>query len=199
MDYAINALRNQPLSSLVFSESELTSFKNDYAERIERATYFRPTKNFIEAEISEFTDKMSRPSFTVTINHTPSEAINLFQHSSCGAKAFNYLMRGEDYLLGQIIDGAREECRIINREILNKYGKAVAYVPCDSEQFDEICLKWIRSGVTFALYIKFLYEQLKAHEIISPVTSILINNTGNNVLINAGNQNNINASLKNGE
>ncbi|NLR83038.1 hypothetical protein [Chitinophaga eiseniae] len=186
------------LLELIPDKDELEKFIADYANREALAASFIPSDIFIQQEIEDITHNLNnRELFGVFVEVGNSQMAQPFMHSICATKSFEALTRGRTTTIGQIIDSAKVECDLSNK---NNQQKGYPVWVSTGGEFEQICFNWIKIGVTFAYYIKYLYNKKSNKAItLDKFRDLVIINTGDGNFINIGDQNSIdcNTSIQN--
>lgn len=190
----ISSIKNIHLLDLKPENEEFENFISEFQKREKVATTFIPTSEFIRQEIDDFKKRASSP-FSVVYHISASESVRPFSHSICATKVFENLTKGYNVTVGQIIQQAKTECEESNKYIIEKFGRPVVGVSTDGH-FEEICFTWIKTGIAFTLYVKFLFKRMEDHSLtFEKFKSIAIVNSGNDVIINVGNDVRINKNV----
>lgn len=189
--------KQQYLRELIPDAMELESFVNDYANRVVFGITYVPTDVFIQQEIEDITQKLTkRELMVVEVHVTNSQSARPFMHTVCATIVYEALTRGRNKTVGEVIEQARTECEVSNRNH-RQIGNPIS-VPTDGS-FDEICYNWIKTGLAFVYYIQFLYNKKRDHTLtpnkfIINIMSTIIHNSGDGNVINTGNNSQINAN-----
>jgi hypothetical protein len=176
----------QHISELRPDHQEWEKFINDYASRQARCTTFVPTEVFIRQEIEDITGKiMNQKLFALVVG--PFQ-VTPFLHAVCATMVFEGLTKGRNLTVGQVIEAARAQAEVTNRRTM-QWGVGVS----TNEQFDPVCFPWIKTGITFAYYIQYLYRKMQDHT-LTPARFMVVNNGDGNI-INIGSNNPIDAKI----
>lgn len=182
--------KQQHLSDLIPDSKELEGFIKDYANREVLGTNYIPTELFVLQEISHITEKvLGRKLMSIEVHVGPSQTAKPFMHAVCATMVFENLTSGKNPTVTQIIEAARAEAEASNRS--NKqFGIGVL----TGDGFEALCYTWIKTGVAFVYYIRYLYQKMKFPALMPQMFIInVINNNGDGNVINTGNDNNIGA------
>lgn len=154
-------LKEKNLLQLIENNKDYERRVLDFHKREKVAGHFLSTTDFVDKEITEFLKMVKKPSdVSVAVNDMPMVTpFNVLDYSS---KAYEYLMRGFDLPIKRLIEDARRECEEAKKVQIKQYGKLFAYTPCDGK-FETTVLNALKTGVGFALYIKFLKEKISEH------------------------------------
>ncbi|MCS3797992.1 hypothetical protein [Niastella sp. OAS944] len=131
----------------------------DYHNRYSVATNFIISKEFIENEINDWTKNVRNP-FEIQIGCNEGELVKPFNVAQYATIAYNYLLKGHNPQVKQLIKDAKEKCLEANNKLIEKSGKLTGVVPINFD-FEQIIVNWIITGVGFAMYINFLQNQLR--------------------------------------
>jgi hypothetical protein len=187
---------DQYLKDLKPEKEELESFILSYSRREALGTMFIPTLEFINQEISDITIALKDNRIMGIDAHiSPVHTVPIFNHSFCASKVYESLSRGHNLTVGHVIATAKETCEKFNRDVIARYGRAVVAVPV-TDSFNELCLTWIRTGICFMYYIRFLYKKKEDHQLTFDKFNTLIINYGDGAFINTGDGANNQVNIK---
>lgn len=191
-------IKDKHLMELVPANTELEQFISDYHKREKIATHFIPTSEFIKQEIADFNESARNP-LSIEVHISATQSVRLFTHSTYATKAFESLTKGNGHnpTVRQLVEQAKAECEGFNKSILRQYGRQVVGVPTDDESFENLIITWIKIGVTFVYYIKFLYEKMEDHLLtFEKYKTLIVVNSGDGNVINTGSKANITVTRK---
>jgi hypothetical protein len=139
--------KEERLSTLLLNNSEYDSILNKYKNKVETTKIFLEKEKFIKEEI----DRIK----TIFLNRSTSTSfssgtlIGQFDYSRYSKYAYDWLMSGHDWVLSQILKNAK-----------SNYEQSMGAMP-DEKEFEKIIHHYLKEGVAYVLYEKFLTDQLK--------------------------------------
>lgn len=151
------------LLDLAADNADFKEYVADFTQRQQRANQFLSNVDFIDNEIRVFKEKgMVRNHVAIRVNDLPF--IEPFNIDSYKLKAFEYVRRGHNVRVSQLIAQARNECEKEKMKQLAEFGTLVAHTPCDPFSLDGLVRRAIRQGVGFALFVKYLTDHLPVED-----------------------------------
>ena len=150
-------IQEKRILDLKENNREYDKLVKKYHERHSVATNFVISKEFLQTEISDWTKSIQNP-FEVKVKSNNGEIVTPFNVGQYASIAYNYLIKGYNPEVKQLVKDAKDKCGEANNKLLIATGNKTGFVPVNFD-FEQIIVNWIISGVGFAMYIKFLQEQ----------------------------------------
>jgi hypothetical protein len=146
------------LSDLTYNNECYQKLTSSYHDKIKTATKFVDAKTFLQDEMNRVENEFINPVKILQSNNPTRE---IFNYSRYCKFAFNHLMRGEDWLLRQVVDNAIKEYSSINQT-----------EPPDLKQFEKNVTENASRGVGYLMYSRYLKENRLNMESTDTIYSI---------------------------
>lgn len=142
--------KTKMLSSFLFNNTEFDTILEQYNKKLVTISSFMDKERFITEEIERIKTLFVHCKIEIK-SIEGGRIISSFDFSEYSKFAFEWLMRGHDLKLEQIINNAK-----------NQYNSKMPNGGLDEKQFEDAIQSNLRRGVAFILYDKFLNTELKS-------------------------------------